>query len=144
MDNFDMEDLEVLGMNQSTTADDKDGVKDTTLIYYARALNDIDQLSGPVTKRSGVVSKITKEGWEMAVQVVGRMDSPERSEDLVNELLQNILDKIRPESQATVDKIWALLNDLGMINFAEDTAEVCFPLLLRETPLMIVRNMVIS
>jgi hypothetical protein len=125
MDNFDMEDLEVLGMNQSTGADDTDGVKDTTLIHYARTLNGIKQLSGPVTKKSGVTSRITREGWEMAVQVVGRMDSPERSEELVNELLQNILDQIRPESQATVDKIWALLNDLGMINFAEDTAEVC-------------------
>ncbi|KAI0134724.1 hypothetical protein BJ170DRAFT_729900 [Xylariales sp. AK1849] len=123
MDNFDMEDLEVLGMNQSTGSDDKDGIKDTTLIHYARALNDIKQLSGPVIKKNGLTSRVTREGWEMAVQVVGRMDSPERSEEMVHELLQDILDRIRPDSQDTVDRIWALLNDLGMINFAEDTAE---------------------
>ncbi|KAH8671105.1 hypothetical protein BX600DRAFT_458325 [Xylariales sp. PMI_506] len=123
MDTFDPEDLEVLGMGQSAGSADKDGVKDTTLIQYARAINNIKELSGPVTRKSGVTSNVTREGWEMAVQIVGRMDSPERSEEMVNELLQDILDKIRPDSQETVDKIWALLNDLGMINFAEDTAE---------------------
>ena len=126
MDNFDADDLEVLGMNQSMASGNQDGVKDSTLVSYARGLNDIKQLTGSVKKRGGVMTRITRDGWEMAVQIVGRMDSPERSEDLVNDLLHNILEKIEPDSHETVDKIWALLNDLGMINFAEDTAEVRF------------------
>ncbi|ORY63025.1 uncharacterized protein BCR38DRAFT_435696 [Pseudomassariella vexata] len=123
MESLDVEDLELLGMNQSKGSDDKDGIKDTTLMQYARALNNIEQLSGTASRKGGVVARITRDGWEMAVQVVGRMDSPERSEEMVNELLLHILDKIQPDSHATVDKIWALLNHLGMINLAEDTAE---------------------
>lgn len=126
MSGFGEEELEVLGLAQSTGPDEQDGVKDTTLIHYARGLNDIKQLSGPVARKSGVLGNVTKEGWELAIQVVGRMDSPERSEEIVKELLQDVLDKIQPGSQTTVDKIWTLLNDLGMINFAEDTAEVCW------------------
>lgn len=133
MDNFDLEDLEVLGMNQSSGSEDKDGVKDTTLIHYARALNSIEQLSTTITQPNGVANQVTREGWELAVQVVGRMDSPERSEEIVNELLHTILDTIRPDSHATVDKIWLLLNQLGMINFAEDTAEKFGDTLKEET-----------
>ncbi|KAM0808628.1 hypothetical protein AB5N19_08971 [Seiridium cardinale] len=123
IDNFSQEDLAVFGFNQSAGGSDKDGIKDAALIRYARGLNDIKQLTGRVTKKSGNTTTATREGWELAVQVVGRMDDAGRSEELVNELLQNILDKLDPDSQATVNKMWALLNDLGMINFAEDTAE---------------------
>lgn len=124
MDQFDKEDLDVFGFTQSAGAADKDGIKDATLIRYARGLNEVKQFSGRVAKKSGATTSVTREGWELAVQVVGRMDDAGRSEELVNELLQSILDKLEPESQATVNKMWALLNDLGMINFAEDTAEV--------------------
>lgn len=138
MQQFDKEDLDVFGFNQSAGQADKDGIKDATLIRYARGLNDIKQLSGRVAKKSGVTTTVTREGWELAVQVVGRMDDAGRSEELVNELLQNILDQLEPDSQATVNKMWALLNDLGMINFAEDTAEVCNANLLSCIPLTVV------
>ncbi|KAK8049421.1 nuclear pore complex subunit Nup85 [Apiospora phragmitis] len=133
MDNFDADDLEVLGMNQGMASGNQDGVKDSTLVSYARGLNDIKQLTGSVKKRGGVVTRVTRVGWEMAVQIVGRMDSPERSEDLVNDLLHDILEKIEPDSHDTVYKIWALLNDLGMINFAEDTAEKYGDVLKKDT-----------
>ncbi|KAK9426155.1 putative Nuclear pore complex protein Nup85 [Seiridium unicorne] len=123
IDNFSQEDLAVFGFNQSAGGSDKDGIKDAALIRYARGLNDIKQLTGRITKKSGNTTTATREGWELAVQVVGRMDDAGRSEELVNELLQSILDKLDPDSQATVNKMWTLLNDLGMINFAEDTAE---------------------
>ncbi|KAK8089220.1 nuclear pore complex subunit Nup85 [Apiospora hydei] len=121
MDNFDADDLEVLGMNQGISGN-QDGVKDSTLVSYARGLNDIKQLTGSVKKRGGVVARVTRDGWEMAVQI-----------DLVNDLLHDILEKIQPDSHETVDKIWALLNDLGMINFAEDTAEKYGDVLKKET-----------
>lgn len=120
MQDFDMEELEVLGMNQSTGPDEKDGIKDTTLVHYARSLKDRKYIAG-----TGLHGKASRDGWEMGVQVVGRMDSPERSEQLVQELLQSVLSTIDEFSRETVDKIWRLLNELGMINFAEDTAEVC-------------------
>ncbi|KAI1632968.1 hypothetical protein F4809DRAFT_652878 [Biscogniauxia mediterranea] len=128
MNEFDIEDLEVLGMNQSTGPDEKDGIKDTTLIHYARSLKSRKHVTG-ITPRG----KISRDGWEMAVQVVGRMDSPERSEQLVQELLQSVLDTIDEDSRVTVDKIWALLNELGMINFAEDTAETFGDILAKDT-----------
>ncbi|KAI2473174.1 hypothetical protein F4781DRAFT_380800 [Annulohypoxylon bovei var. microspora] len=128
MSDFDMEELEVLGMHKSTGADDKDGIKDTTLIHYARSLKDRKNITG-----LGLHGKASREGWEMAVQVVGRMDSPERSEQLVQELLQGVLSIIDEDSRDTVDKIWRLLNELGMINFAEDTAESFGDILAKDT-----------
>lgn len=120
MNDFDMEELEVLGMKKSSEADENDGIKDTTLIRYARGLKNHKHITGV-----GLHGKVQRAGWEMGVQVVGRMDSPERSEQLVQELLQDIISNINEDSRKTVDKMWKLLNDLGMINFAEDTAEVC-------------------
>ncbi|KAI3322515.1 hypothetical protein HD806DRAFT_500263 [Xylariaceae sp. AK1471] len=119
MSEFDIEDLEVLGMKQSTGPDDKDGIKDSTLIHYARSLRDRKHVAGQAP-----CGRVSRDGWEMAVQVVGRMDSHERSEEMVQELLKNVIGTIDENSRVTVDKMWRLLNDLGMINFAEDTAEV--------------------
>ncbi|KAF2963991.1 hypothetical protein GQX73_g9583 [Xylaria multiplex] len=128
MSEFDMEDLEVLGMKQSTGEDDKDGIKDATLIHYARGLRDRNQISG-VTHRG----RVHRDGWEMAVQVIGRMDSHERSEQMVQELLQTVLSIVDESSRVTIDKMWRLLNDLGMINFAEDTAETFGDILAKDT-----------
>ncbi|KAI1332589.1 hypothetical protein F5Y16DRAFT_356003 [Xylariaceae sp. FL0255] len=128
MDEFDMEDLEVLGLNKSSGPDDKDGIKDTTLIHYARGLKGRKQIVSRTPR--GTVSR---DGWELAVQVVGRMDSHERSEQMVQELLQSVMSTIDEHSRSTVDKIWALLNDLGMINFAEDTAEAFGDILAKDT-----------
>ncbi|KAI0383172.1 hypothetical protein F5Y04DRAFT_30319 [Hypomontagnella monticulosa] len=128
MNDFDMEELEVLGMNQSTVVDEKDGIKDTTLIHYARSLRDRRHISGV-----GLNGRTSRDGWEMAVQVVGRMDSPERSEQLVQELLQGVLSAVDEDSRETVDKMWKLLNELGMINFAEDTAETFGDILAKDT-----------
>ncbi|KAI1133491.1 hypothetical protein F5Y10DRAFT_89215 [Nemania abortiva] len=128
MSEFDMEELEVLGMNQSAGPDDKDGIKDSTLIHYARGLRDRKHISG-LTHRG----KVSRDGWEIAVQVIGRMDSHERSEQMVQELLQEVLGTIDESSRVTVDKMWRLLNDLGMINFAEDTAETFGDILAKDT-----------
>ncbi|KAI1389872.1 uncharacterized protein F4822DRAFT_216972 [Hypoxylon trugodes] len=124
MNDFDMEELEVLGMNQSTQTDEKDGIKDTTLIYYARGLKNRKHITD---------DKVTRYGWEMAVQVVGRLDAPDRSEQLVQELLHGVLDTMDEDSHETVEKIWKLLNELGMINFAEDTAETFGDILAKDT-----------
>ncbi|KAJ3463022.1 hypothetical protein FSOLCH5_012706 [Fusarium solani] len=110
LDTLDMDDLALLGVTQPG-ADELEGIKDTTLVLYARELAGIEQLSPE------------RDGWEMAIQVLGRMDSPEKSEETVGELLRDLLATLDEDSSQTVDKIWAILNDLGMINYAEETAE---------------------
>ncbi|KAF4345494.1 nuclear pore complex subunit nup85 [Fusarium beomiforme] len=109
-DSLDMDDLALLGVAQPGP-DELEGIKDTTLVLYARELAGIEQLSSE------------RDGWEMAIEVLGRMDSPGKSEETVGELLRDLLATLNETSGRTVDKIWTILNDLGMINYAEETAE---------------------
>lgn len=111
LDILDMDDLALLGVSQPT-ADDTEGIKDATLVLYARELAGIEHLSPQ------------RDGWEMAIQVLGRMDVPAKSEETVGELLRDLLATLNENSSTTVDKMWKILNDLGMVNFAEETAEV--------------------
>ena len=108
---LDMEDFALLNISQPG-ADEVLGMKDDTLENYARELAGIEHLTSH------------REGWEMAIQVLGRMDVPEKSEEIVGELLKDILETLDESSSSTVDKMWRILNDLGMINYAEETAEV--------------------
>lgn len=117
MGNLDADDLALLGVSQPASFE-TEGIKESTLVLYARELAGIEHLSP------------TRNGWEMAIQVLGRMDLPEKSEETVGELLRDLLATLDENSGQTVDKIWRILNDLGMINFAEETAEVRFDLLL--------------
>ncbi|KAF5019142.1 hypothetical protein F66182_8847 [Fusarium sp. NRRL 66182] len=119
-DSLDMDDLALLGVSQPGP-DELEGIKDTTLVLYARELAGIEQLS---TER---------DGWEMAIQVLGRMDSPEKSEETVGELLRDLLATLNEHSGPTVDKMWTILNDLGMINYAEETAETFAEILSKES-----------
>jgi hypothetical protein len=64
------------------------------------------------------------DGWELAIRVLGRMDSPERSEEIVQMLVQELLESLDADSGATVQKVWRLLGDLGMLDYAQETAEV--------------------
>ncbi len=118
MEELDADDLEVLGLDP-TSPDEMDGIKDNTLVQYAEALVNYPELSS-VEDRFGKRA----DGWELAIHVLGRMESPARSEEIVGQLVRGILDKVDVESEATVEKVWKLLNDLGMIAFAEETAEV--------------------
>jgi hypothetical protein len=111
MDGLDMDDLAVLNIPQPDT-EDIEGMKDSTLILYARELAGIEHLSPQ------------RDGWELAIQVLGRIDQPKKSEETVGELLRDLLATLDETSSSTVDKMWKILNDLGMINFAEETAEV--------------------
>lgn len=115
---LDAEDLEVLGVNPQDP-DETDGLKDNTLIQYAQELANYKPMSS-VQDSAGV----TRDGWEIAIHVLGRMDSPQRSEETVGELVENILQTVDVDSSEMADKVWRLLNDLGMIQFAEQVAEV--------------------
>lgn len=113
-DTLDMDDLALLGV-VPPSADEMEGIKDTTLVTYARELAGIERLSPQ------------RDGWEMAIQVLGRMDLPQKSEETVGELLRDLLATLDAHSSTTVDRMWRILNDLGMITYAEETAEVCAP-----------------
>jgi hypothetical protein len=118
LEDLDMDDLEVLGMDPGAP-DEIDGIKDSTLVQYAQALADCEGLSA-VKDRSGY----SREGWELAISVLGRIDSPERSDEMVRDLVEHLVQELHVDSNETVDRLWALLNELGMIEYAQDTAEV--------------------
>jgi hypothetical protein len=88
-------------------------------MQYAQELANYKEISS-VTDNNGV----SRDGWEVAIHVLGRMDSPQRSEETVGELVENILEEISVDSSDMVDKVWRLLSDLGMAQFAEQVAEV--------------------
>ncbi|KAI5462464.1 hypothetical protein BGZ63DRAFT_423719 [Mariannaea sp. PMI_226] len=120
MDSLDLDDLALLGVSQPGP-DEVEGIKDTSLVLYARELAGIAQLSPE------------RDGWEMAIHVLGRMDSAERSEQTVGELLRDLLATLDENSSVMVDKIWRILNDLGMINYAEETAETFAEILSKKS-----------
>ncbi|EHK26226.1 uncharacterized protein TRIVIDRAFT_188594 [Trichoderma virens Gv29-8] len=119
-DTLDMDDLMLLGVGQPST-DDVEGIKDTSIVIYARELAGIEHLSPQ------------RDGWEMAIQVLGRMDVPEKAEETVGELLRDLLATLDETSSTTVDKMWRILSDLGMMNYAEETAETFAEILSKES-----------
>ncbi|KAB5525604.1 hypothetical protein GE09DRAFT_1229398 [Coniochaeta sp. 2T2.1] len=127
MEDLDMEDLDVLGMDPASP-DEFDGIKDHTLVTYARELTGFRQLSS-IKDKDGV----PRDGWELAIHVLGRMDSPERSEEEVGQLVKHLIDGLDVDSGTTVDKVWRLLNELGMIPYAEETAETYGEILARDS-----------
>jgi hypothetical protein len=109
MGSLDQDDMDILGINSSPSK--ADGVKDKTLITYAKSVADVGKLQ---------YGAIMRDGWEISIAIYGRLDSPTRSEDIVG----NFLKRFPLESSATVDKLWQLLNDIGMSRHAENVAEV--------------------
>jgi hypothetical protein len=118
MEDLDMDDLDVLGMDPGSP-DEFDGIKDNTLVTYAQELANFKELA-TVKDKSGA----PLDGWELAIRVLGRMDSSERSEETVQLLVQELLQHLDVDSGTTVDKVWRLLGDLGMLDYAQETAEV--------------------
>ncbi|KKA29644.1 hypothetical protein TD95_000697 [Thielaviopsis punctulata] len=120
MEDFDEMDLEVLGMTKQGP-DEIDGMKDTTLVMYARELAGIELITPD------------EYGWEMATRVLGRLDSVPRAEETIRELLHDVLDNIDVDSGSSVERVWRILVDLGMNNFAQESAEAFADLLSRDS-----------
>jgi hypothetical protein len=118
LEDLDMDDLEVLGVDP-LAPDEIDGIKDSTLVQYGQALADYEGLSTVKDRFGG-----SREGWEVSISVFGRMDSPERSEEMVRDLVEHLIQSLHVDSNDMVDRLWTLLSELGMIEFAEDTTEV--------------------
>ena len=107
---LDQDDMDLLGINSSPSK--TNSTKDLTLITYAKTLAQHDEF-----KASGLVSRY---GWELCIAILGRLDSIPRSEEMVGDFLQ----RFPLDDSETVDKLWNLLNRIGMIRQAENTAEV--------------------
>ncbi|CCD44162.1 hypothetical protein ACHAP3_005239 [Botrytis cinerea] len=107
---LDQEDLDLINLGAPTI---QDGIKDLTLITYARSLQELPELTAVIGH-----AEITKEGWELAIAVLGRLDSEKRSEEMVGEIMRTV----KLDSAGIVDKLWRLLNDLDMSSQAEAIA----------------------
>lgn len=110
MDHFDQSDLMVLSYTeqQSTGA-----TKDDFLSAYSKALAAKGELKG----QDGQASK---EGWELAIQVLGRMDDNITASGRIEQLLE----QLPLESSARVDKITRLCHELGLSHHATTVALV--------------------
>ncbi|OCL07654.1 hypothetical protein AOQ84DRAFT_354868 [Glonium stellatum] len=108
MKGFDKSDLMVLSYGQQERAGFD---KDELMIHYAHLLS-----------RKEIVQshelRIAREGWELAVQVLGRLDD----EDNANSLIGNLLNGLGLTSVERVDKILALCNNLGFTGHASTIA----------------------
>ncbi|PBP19075.1 aconitate hydratase [Diplocarpon rosae] len=121
MGGLDEDDMDVLGYTSPSRVD---GVKDKTLIAYARSLANRGALRGTVAGRAQ-----NREGWELTISILGRLDCAERAEEMISEFLNRFL----LDSSKTVDKLWKLLNDIDMPRHAEQVADSYAKGLAKET-----------
>ncbi|CAG8984252.1 hypothetical protein HYALB_00010508 [Hymenoscyphus albidus] len=112
MESLDQDDMDLLGISAPGKPD---GIKDQTLIAYGRGVAFRGELQSSKTLGQ---QPISREGWEVAIAVLGRLDSASRSENMVGEFLKDFPLK----SPNTVNKLWVLLNNIGMGSHAESSA----------------------
>jgi hypothetical protein len=111
LDNFDQSDLMVLSYNAQHQP--KGVTKDDLLVAYSNLLAS----KGQITGKDGQTSR---EGWEMAIQTLGRLDDSISA----NERIERILDDLPLESSTRVDKITKLCYNLGLSQHAVTIAQV--------------------
>jgi hypothetical protein len=110
MDQFDQSDLMVLSYTEPRRTG---ATKDDFLVAYSKALASKEVLRGQDNQPA-------KEGWELAVQVLGRMDDGIASSGRIDQLL----DELPLVSSERVDKITRLCHDIGLSQQATTTALV--------------------
>ncbi|RKF58656.1 Nucleoporin NUP85 [Erysiphe neolycopersici] len=111
MGSLDQDDFELLGITQTTPK--LDDIKDRTLIAYANELlkrKELISSSNPETKLRS---------WEVSIAILGRLDSTELSV----EIIRDFLNKLPLEDSDTVNKLWILLNSIGLTSHAKSAAQ---------------------
>jgi hypothetical protein len=111
MAGFDKSDLMVLRLDRNSQ--DQGVKKDDILLKYAKALSRKERFDS-------TSSEISKEGWELAMQVVGRIDDNELAPKSMGELLA----RIDVDSPERVDKILESSIRLGFADQGRKIAEV--------------------
>lgn len=113
LDQFDQSDLMVLSYSEQQ----RTGVsKDDFLVAYSRLL----ATKGQLEDQNGDASK---EGWELAIQVLGRLDDSITASGRI----EQILNELPLESSVRVDKITRLCHELGLAQHALTIAQVSTP-----------------
>ncbi|KAF2839349.1 hypothetical protein M501DRAFT_933353 [Patellaria atrata CBS 101060] len=109
MRGFDQSDLMVLSYGQQESS----GIKrDDLLSEYADLIASKDTLQSSK-------SMIKKEGWELAIQILSRLDNP----DLATSRIDALLDRLSLTSEDRVDKILHICHTLDLSHQAETIAE---------------------
>ncbi|KAA6415675.1 MAG: hypothetical protein FRX48_00393 [Lasallia pustulata] len=108
VDGFNESDLMVLSYGQSAKEMDRDNI----LIQYAEELFKKSTLDDPK-------AKTIREGWELAMQILTRLDDSRLAKKKIAELLN----QLQLHSEQRVDKLLDVCNNLGMAQEAYDTAE---------------------
>ncbi|KFY65142.1 hypothetical protein V496_02775 [Pseudogymnoascus sp. VKM F-4515 (FW-2607)] len=114
-DSLDQDDMDLLGLNQLPSQQSED-TKSKIMVAYAEALYEQGRTLEYTDKNK---PRIARESWEVAIEVLARLDSAERSEKEVGRLIGDL----PLEDGPTVDKLWRLLNDIGMTVHSESVAE---------------------
>jgi len=114
MDEFDDEDLMVLS-HQRLQPQIMGMTRDDVLVHYTELLCRRDELHSTHLKTEAL------EGWQLAIQILGRLDSPELSNRQIAACL-NTLD-LRTTEQ--VEKVVGLCGRLGLTDQARKISEVC-------------------
>jgi hypothetical protein len=93
---------------------DTDIERDDVLLQYADRLaeRELFQADG---------SSAAKEGWELAVSILGRLDNATSAQSRIEGLLQDI----ELNDDVRVDKVLTLCSDLGLVEQARAISEVC-------------------
>jgi hypothetical protein len=120
MKDFSSENLMVLsygpgGQTQKTSQPSSgDGVdRDTVLTAYAILLAQKD-----VFKSSD--GRVEREGWELGVSVLSRLDDAQASQDQIKE----ILEQIQIEDESRVEKVLSACQSMGLGELGRGIAEV--------------------
>ncbi|KAI9791725.1 MAG: hypothetical protein M1816_003535 [Peltula sp. TS41687] len=117
---FDKSDLMVLSYNQPNA----DKWKDEVLIEYTEALFSRDRLCGQILDRGapfgpGDKRRVEREGWEIGIQVVSRLDDIDVASRKVGELLN----RLTLDSSGRVDKLLRVCRSIGLSDQAFRIAE---------------------
>ncbi|KNG48856.1 nuclear pore complex subunit nup85 [Stemphylium lycopersici] len=110
LDQFDQSDLMVLSYSEEQQP--KGVTKDDLLVAYSKLLTSKQQITGKDDQAS-------KEGWELAVQILGRLDDTIAA----NGRIERILNDLPLESSTRVDKITQLCHNLGLSQHAVTIAQ---------------------
>ncbi|KAI4842298.1 hypothetical protein E4T44_07390, partial [Aureobasidium sp. EXF-8845] len=110
LDAFDQDDLMVLNHGQSPQPDLIK--RDDVLIQYASVLAKKDSFKS-------ATGKPVQEGWDLACRVLGRLDSFETAKSKISDLLN----QVTLDSTTRVDKVLAVLNEIGLPDQVREIAE---------------------
>ncbi|KAI5263618.1 hypothetical protein E4T47_08969 [Aureobasidium subglaciale] len=110
IDAFDQDDLMVL--NHGLPSQPDLIKRDDVLVQYASVLAKKDSFKN-------ATGKPVQEGWDLACRVLGRLDSFETAKSKISE----VLDHISLDSTARVDKVLAVLNEIGLPDQVREVAE---------------------